>query len=218
MKFLSFFILIINVNIVFANNQDQVWLMLFTRGTIYDKFLGYAEYQPRIKHDQEKMQAIMHRSMVGWQYSETQSFWVGYAYLETYIPREFSETRPFINWFYQSRLTSFKTAQQIRFEQRNFNIYEGSSYRLRYKYRIKQKISEKYKLSFVYQNELFYNTNTLNKRYNQGFEQNRLYIGLNKDLGSGHEAEVAVTRTIRFIENEANDLMNFFVLRYVYLF
>lgn len=202
----------------YANNNDQLWIMLFTRGHITDNILAYGEFQPRIKHDQERKQATMHRAMLGWQVTQRHSLWFGQAYLETFLPRDFSEVRPFINWYHQGKLTGFVADQQIRYEQRNFSFATGQSYRVRYKYRIKQKISQEHKLSFVYQNEIFYNVNTLSRSYRAGFEQNRLYIGLNKDLGFGHQAEVAVTRTLRFIKNEANELMNFFVLRYTYFF
>jgi hypothetical protein len=192
--------------------------MILARGSLNGKLLGYFEYQPRLKYDTSSTQATMHRNAFGWQAYDKHSFWVGHAYLVTRIPSEFSEFRTFLQWFHQSRLTFFKASQQVRVEQRKFSTNPHLSHRLRYKFRILQPIFSKQKTYYVFQNEIFYNVNTISSNNRGGFEQNRLYLGISQDFGSGHNGEIAVTRTLRFIKNDTNALMNFFVLRYAYLF
>lgn len=192
--------------------------MLLSRGAIYKKLLIHLEYQPRLLTTTSQTQAIMHRNAFGWQVADKHSLWIGHAYLATEIPSKFTEYRTFLQWLHMSKLLYFKTSQHIRMEQRKFSRYAHLSHRLRYKFRILQPLYKKYNLYFVFQNEIFYNVNTISENNRGGFEQNRLYIGVNKDLGKGHAIELAITRTLRFIKNETNDLMNFYVTRYSYYF
>ena len=201
----------------FAQQDDQLWLMVFTRGEIKNKYLGYLEFQPRMSTDLAQRQALMLRTAFGYQFFERHSFWFGYANLATEIPRKFGENRTYVQWFKKAPVAGFKTTQQARLEQRKFSQYGTVSHRLRYKYRLLAPLNYEYQIYGVFQNEFFLNLNTIASNNTSGPEQNRLYFGINKDLGQGHAVELAVTRTMRFIRNDTNELRNFFVARYTYI-
>lgn len=203
---------------VFAKNDDQLWVMLLARGALYQKLLGYFEYQPRLKYDSSQTQAIMHRNAFGWQLENDHSLWIGHAYLETRVPRIFSEYRTYLEWRQSSKHALFKSLQQARLEQRNFSDQGTISHRLRYKFKLIRPIIEEHAIYYVFQNEIFYNVNSISQSNRSGFEQNRFYFGVGKEFTSQHHLEVALTRTLRFIKNDTNELMNFFVLKYMFYF
>jgi hypothetical protein len=199
-------------------NPDHNWVTVMANGQLPQGILAHFEYQPRFLTSNFKTQAIMHRNAFGIQVTEKSSVWIGHAYLETRLPNKFSEYRTFLQSSHNLDVFKIAFAHRFRLEQRKFSRYAHISHRTRYKIRFMRILFEAIELNYVVQNEIFYNINTIANNSRGGFEQNRLYFGLNKNLGESHSVEIGATIVTRFIKNETNDQMNLYMTKYNYSF
>lgn len=80
-----------------TRQDEQAWVNLTAMGTVTDKLVYFAEFQPRIGDGVSRLDALLLRGAVGWKLSPTVTLYQGYAHVISPIEggRDVNEERSF---------------------------------------------------------------------------------------------------------------------------
>lgn len=167
--------------------QDfQPWISFISLGGFnttnqnFSKIKYWLEAQERLGDNSSRLSQTILRPGLGYMISKNTSIWLGYAWIYTTLPLS---TNPFVAnliwqqllWEQQWRL--FGVSNRMRLEERFFSNSSTVSYRLRELLSINIPLRNIAKTSFILSDEIFWNLNNFNGLNNQGFNQNRFFIG-----------------------------------------
>lgn len=159
----------------------QTWQMLTMRANVGKRFQLYVEGQSRLKENSSKLDRILLRPALGYQLTPTFSIWQGYAFTPGFNPNA-SEHRLFQQVLWEKSYDKVQLSNRFRFEERFIEQTSDVSLRARNLLRVSRRLGQQKKWSVVVYDECFWNVNNLSVGPKSGFDQNRIFLGLNRRL------------------------------------
>ena len=162
----------------------QAWFNVTAIGALsveQPKMRYWLEGQERVGDDVSRNFQNIVRPGIGYAISEHTSLWLGYAYIYTEQLGSrliVKENRIWQQMLWRTAYNSMALTHRLRLEQRFFQPNTNTAWRLRDMVKVGLPFYSKAKLSLVSSNEIFFHLNNFNGIENQGFDQNRYFIGL----------------------------------------
>ncbi len=214
---LFFYLLVISPSVVLADTETRTsaWFMSLSRFNLSEKVPGFLDIQPRFTlsdipgGDNSALDTLLLRGAIGYQLQENIALYQGYGYIPTYDPNR-DEHRSFQELFIKQPFSDgLALAHRFRLEQRFLKGIDDVAYRFRYFGRLTKKlpfINEN--LSLAINEEVFINLNDADGGPQSGFNQNRLFLGLNYRINSQLALEVGYQNQFINGRRGADDVMN----------
>ena len=215
-------------------NDFRLWAPVFLTVPLSQNFIGYAEVNPRFGDDVSDLNQLILRTAIGYKLNDRWSVWQGYAWNTVYYNADnspnftgehriyqqlsYKETFPFLETFPFIKINS-----RTRLEERWIDHIEGTALRARTMLRVDVPLPMFPDWGFVTFNEIFVNLNGLMGNRGAGapeagFDQNRFFIGFNRqftkqfNMDVGYQMQIINTRTEEMVNNLNNIiLINFFI-------
>lgn len=166
-----------------TSDDNQLWLNTNTSGKISENILAYGEFQPRLMNDWNQLNSILYRMGLGFNFKPDWSLWAGYALVHMNYPNHYLESRPYLQSSYTFNLSQLSIINRSRIESRNFEDHPKTGIRFRHMLRGTYLFEETKQLYLVLWDEIFYNFNTVPGINHEGFDQNRIFLGLGHKFG-----------------------------------
>lgn len=175
-----------------VDDEFQAWSAVAANGPINDgELLFWFDGHARFGDDAGRLSTSIIRPGLGWRYSPDLTLWLGYARVTGHqADPNIEEDRAWQQAIY--RLGDFATGQlsgRTRLEQRFRDEDSDTGVRVRQFLRWAKPIPNS-SLSYVVANELFLNLNDAEWGQSSGFNQNRLFLGLNQKVNETYKVEV----------------------------
>lgn len=173
-------------------NWDVVTLTLpVTPGK---KVLWYGEVQPRIGNLDDRgtsndFSQLILRTALGYQLTRKVSVWQGYAWVPTFEPVNLNEHRIFQQLTINGKLRRLDVSNRTRLEQRWIENTGQTSIRFRHMARGMLPLDRQRKWALVLYDEFFVTLKGVPNGPAAGFDQNRLFVGVNRKLNEVVNAE-----------------------------
>lgn len=189
--------------------------MSLSRVKLSDSVNGFVDIQPRFTlndtngGENNALDTLLLRGALGYQVTPDVGLYQGYAYIPTYDPKRV-EHRLFQELFIKQPLqTKGALAHRFRLEQRFIDNINETAYRLRYFGRYLHPLNQLHpNLSLAINEELFINLNTTNNGPESGFDQNRLFVGVNYQVNKTLAYDFGYQNQIINLPNNNNNVMN----------
>lgn len=188
--------------------------MSFSRIKLTESVNSFVDIQPRYTMNDTKggknnaFDTLLFRGAIGYQISPHIGLYQGYANIQTYDPKNV-EHRSFQELFINQPLQHNSLAHRIRFEQRFIESVDKTAYRLRYLGRYVRALPAWHRnLSLAINEEVFINLNDTENGPKSGFNQNRLFIGLNYRVNNSLAYEFGYQNQIINVPSNNNNVMN----------
>lgn len=216
---------------IFATEQDfRLWTPVFLTVPLSTSFLGYAEVNPRFGDDVSQLDQLILRTAVGYKLDDRWSIWQGYAWNTVYYykgsdqPDFNGEQRIYQQLSYKDKysfLESFpfvKILSRTRLEERWIQHVSDTALRARTMLRVDVPLPMNPSWGFVTFDEIFVDLNGVSGGPQGGFDQNRFFIGFNKEfmkqfnMDLGYQMQITNSHNDELI-NHINHciLLNFFI-------
>lgn len=174
------------VSVVQANstvNQDfRLWSPVYLTFPLSSSFIGYMEVNPRFGDDVSELDQLILRPAVGYKLTDHFSLWQGYAWVGSYQPRFIEENHVFQQLLYRRTLPFVKVLSRTRLEERFIENTDGTAVRARTMLRGDFPLPDAPEWAIVVYDELFVNLNAVGNGPDSGFDQNRLFLGMNRQF------------------------------------
>lgn len=200
----------------------EQWSVVTLDTKLPKRFRLYAEAQPRLGDNLSSMDRLLVRSALGYQVTKSMSVWQGYAWtpqlqrLNVQTGRFFDATddeqRIFQQLLFENQWKKLKVVNRTRLEQRMIDNAGGTSVRGRHMLRLAYPLTKSKKWHGVAYNELFINLNDTKRGPQSGFDQNRLFVGVNRQLGKHVSLEVGYLNNPVNVFNQPTNRMNHIIL------
>lgn len=166
------------------NHDGQFWLPMYNRFTMSDKVRGWFEVNPRFGNDASEIHQLLIRPALGYQIWPNLSIWQGYAWVTNYEPRFSDEHRIYQQLSYRKSFKNVTLSTRTRMEERFIRDARGVAIRARQFIRGTLPLDEEKTWSLVLYDEVFVALNTLGNGPRSGFDQNRLFVGINRKVST----------------------------------
>ena len=163
-------------------HDGQFWFPLYNRFSPSEKVRGWFEVNPRFGNDVSEIHQLLIRPALGYQIMPGVSLWQGYAWITNYEPRFTDEHRLYQQLSYRKKFAGWNLFSRTRTEQRFIRDARGVSLRAREFLRLNVPLGDRKQWSFVFYDELFVSLNSTHNGPRSGFDQNRLFVGLNRKI------------------------------------
>ncbi|HZH02533.1 MAG TPA: DUF2490 domain-containing protein [Myxococcaceae bacterium] len=174
-----------------AEADLQSWSLFIAQGNASPRLRWYAEVQPRVGGDIQRVERLLLRPAVGFQVNSVVSLWLGYAWTPLVSPEFQDEHRPFQQLLMERPLGSAITLiNRTRFEQRAIAGTGGISLRFRHMGRVLVQPLENSPFRIALYNEVFVTLNDVDRGPPSGFDQNRAFAGVNLKTGPVLQVEL----------------------------
>jgi hypothetical protein len=175
-----------------VDDEFQAWSALSTNGPVNNgDLLFWFDGHARFGDDAGRLSTSIIRPGLGWRYSSDLTLWLGYARVTGHQANpNIEEDRIWQQAIY--RLSDFGSGQlsgRTRLEQRFREEDSDKGMRLRQFLRWTKPIQNT-SLSYVIANELFLNLNDADWGQSSGFNQNRMFLGMNHKISETYKVEV----------------------------
>jgi Protein of unknown function (DUF2490) len=198
-----------------TSSRTSAWLMSLSRIQLSDSVNGFVDIQPRFTlndtsgGNNNALDTLLLRAALGYQITPNIGLYQGYAYIPSYDPKNV-EHRSFQELFIKQPLQSKGAlAHRLRFEQRFIDSADETAYRLRYFGRYTHPLKQWHpSLSLAINEEVFINVNDADNGPQSGFNQNRLFVGLNYRVNPTLAYEVGYQNQIINVASNSNNIMN----------
>lgn len=161
-----------------VSQQFQGWTPAYLNLAFNDRVNGWYEVQPRFSED--GVSQLLLRTALGYRFYGRWSAWLGYAWTPSLQPNFRTENRIFQQLLYSDDFWFGHLMSRTRFEQRWIGNTSGVALRARTLLRDQIPISDDEKWRVVAQDEVFVNLNSPKGGPVSGFDQNRLFFGINR--------------------------------------
>ena len=194
-------------------HDGQFWFPLYNRFSLTDKLHGWFEVNPRFGDDMSEIHQLLIRPALGYRFSPNISLWQGYAWVTNYEPRFSDEHRLYQQLSYRRGLTLLNLSTRTRMEERFIRNARGVALRGRQFIRGNIPLDERKLWAFVVYDEVFVGFNTIRGGPRVGFDQNRIFVGVNRKISPqlnvdiGYQNQIINNRGPRFA-----DVMNHILL------
>ncbi len=173
-----------------ADDSDtQQWSLLVVNKKLSERWLGYFEVQPRFGDNASDLERLLIRPAIGYRLSPKLSLWQGYAWTPLFSPFFDGEHRTYQQVLYDTSVGATGVVSRTRFEQRFIEGAGGTSHRVRSMLRLSHPISRDRKWLAIGYDELFWNLNSTDNGPVRGFDQNRLFLGVGRQINSSLRVE-----------------------------
>lgn len=170
--------------------DGQGWIQMITQGPLAGRLNGYLEVQPRLRGgDGLEIEKLLVRPAFFWQATPEWSFWLGYNYAPTFEPYR-DEQQVWQQAMYLRRFSRFSLLNRTRLEQRMLSGAGGVAVRLRHQVRAMVPLPSDPAWALVAFDEAFFHMNTVSSGAVSGFDQNRFFLGISRQLTPQLRAEV----------------------------
>lgn len=179
-------------------NDVQSWWNLtatgnFYKGTTKSHFKYWLEGQQRLgDHNSRSSQRIL-RPGLGYALNETTSLWLGSAWIYTGIPltrAPFSERRIWQQLLWVKKYPDLSLTSRTRLEQRFLEGNPKTAWRIREMIKMVSPFRRKPQFSMVGSEEVFWHHNNFVGQRNQGFDQNRFFMGIGYKINGALTTEI----------------------------
>lgn len=181
---------------LYAAYDVQAWFNVTAIGAFSSeqpKIRYWLEGQERVGDDVSRNFQNIVRPGIGYAVSEHTSLWLGYAYIYTEQLGSgliVKENRIWQQMLWRTAYNSMALTHRLRLEQRFFQPNTNTAWRLRDMVKVGLPFYPKAKISLVTSNEIFFHLNNFNGIANQGFDQNRYFIGLAYGFNPNYTVEM----------------------------
>jgi hypothetical protein len=158
------------------------WMPMSLQIPVYKRLSLYSEIQPRLQRLPERHFTEL-QNRVGLSVDVTDNFSLtgGYFLAAHYNPTLNYENRIWEQATYSFRAGNFRIQNRSRLEQIWRETYEGASWRFRHQIKVMRPIGRT-KWYVVGSEEPFFTLNTIDKGPEQGLVQNRLFVGMGRNI------------------------------------
>jgi Protein of unknown function (DUF2490) len=178
-------------------DEIQQWSIITASGPIApgSKWKVYAEVQPRLGrlNDLTEINRLLVRPAIGYQITPHVSVWQGYAWTPSWNERtnQFrNENRLFQQVLVENKWKQLDWKSRTRLEERFIEDTSGTTaVRFRQMVRGQIPISKDKKWSAVAYDELFIDLNKVPNNNKAGYDQNRVFVGINRKFNQHINAE-----------------------------
>lgn len=183
-------------HMMYAANDVQAWFNITAIGTVgakLPKVRYWLEEQERVGDDVSRTFQNIIRPGIGYALTEHSSLWLGYAYIYTDqlgSRHILKENRIWQQMLWRDTYNSMALTHRLRLEQRFFQPNTNTAWRLRDLLKVGLPFYPNSSLSLVTSNEVFFHLNDFNGLKNQGFDQNRYFIGLGYGINKNYAVEI----------------------------
>lgn len=199
----------------FADKEDfQIWTPVYLTVSHSDKLQGWYEVQPRFGENASEVNQLLLRLALGYKFNKRWSLWQGYAWTPAFVPEYISENRIYQQLLYVRKYKSSDILMsRTRLEWRWIEEVPGTAVRFRTLLRGQFPFDEEKVWSLVAQDEVFVNFNSPTNGPAAGFDQNRLFFGLNRRINEhlhfdgGYQWQTINTKEPGFIDNNNHILL-----------
>lgn len=161
-----------------ATNQFQAWTPAYLNLSFNDRVSGWYEAQPRF--DEFGVSQLLLRTGLGYRFYGRWSGWLGYAWTPSIQPKFRTENRIYQQLLYSDDFDWGRLMSRTRLEQRWIGDTSGVAIRARTLLRGQVPVSDDDRWRVVGQDEVFANLNSVENGPTSGFDQNRLFFGVNR--------------------------------------
>ncbi len=197
-----------------TDNEFQQWNLVTLQlpvskvAPVSEKVKLYLEAQPRLGDELENLDTLLVRPAIGYQVTPHISIWQGYAWIPSFQPQLNQEHRVFQQLLTNHDVKKLNITNRTRMEQRFIEGAGDPAYRLRHMVRLAHPIRGSKKWQLVGYNEVFMNLNSTPSGPKAGFNQNRLYVGVNRKINKHLNGEVGYIWNYINTAQPAADRMN----------
>lgn len=182
------------------------------------RVLWYGEVQPRVGNLQDRgtsgdFTQLILGTAVGWQLSDRVSVWQGYAWVPVFEPINVNEHRIYQQLNVQGKIRRIRLTNRTRLEERWIENNDGkASIRLRHLVRGMVPLDAKQRWFLVLSDEVFVTLKGVSNGPAAGFDQNRLFVGINRKLNQVVNAELGYLNQWINTRDPVSDRMNHAIL------
>lgn len=165
-------------------HDGQQWTMLAVQGPTSSNLRVYVEVQPRFGTDFSRLDKVLLRPALGYAPEGEWSFWAGYAWQPIFTPTFLNEQRLWQQAMHEWRVAEGLTLwNRTRLEERFIQDVPQTAVRLRHQLRGLARLGgESSPWHFVWQEEVFYNVTGTDGGPRGGFDQNRTFVGIHREM------------------------------------
>lgn len=193
----------------------QLWVPVIFNSKISKRVLGSVEVQPRVilsgTNDPNALTTLILRPMLGVQVSKAVSIWQGYGWTPAFNPGFRSENRLFQQLLVENKFRYFTLSNRTRLEERFIQRAGETSFRGRHRLLVKVPLGNG-KWSLLTYDEIFVNLNDTPSGPKSGFDQNRLFVGINRKLNQYLDMEIGYLHNYVNNAGPARDRLNHAIL------
>lgn len=166
-----------------ADETDtQQWTLLTIDTNFSKRWRGYFEIQPRFGDDIGHLERMIVRPAIGYRLNSKVSLWQGYGWVPQFEPVSGNEHRSYQQLLYEDTVGKTGIVSRTRLEERFIDGAGGTALRLRSMIRAVHPISADRHWALVGSDEVFWNLNDTNSGPVSGFDQNRLFVGVSRQV------------------------------------
>jgi hypothetical protein len=179
----GFFIL--GARCAYAQRTDfQSWTLVTAQKTLDSekRWFLYLEAQPRIGDDISRLERLLIRPALGYNYDKSLVFYLGHAWTPTFSDTHYrhdfrNENRIWQQALYKHDWLGLAWQHRFRQEQRFIDDASSVSNRTRYLVRGSYRIAESQDFGITGYNELFVTENSVERGPRAGFDRDRFFLG-----------------------------------------
>jgi hypothetical protein len=169
-----------------------LWAPIYFNAPIRGRWWGYFEANPRTNSNIQKFDQLLIRPALGYRFMRNGYIYHGFCWVSNYnlptaIPA--NEYRIFQQANFNKEIGPFTISNRTRLEERLFDFINGCAIRARHQIRGAYTIP-KTNWYLVGSNELFVNLNSLPVGLKSGFDQNRLYGAIGRNVSKNTSVEI----------------------------
>ncbi len=164
--------------------DTQQWSLFVIQKDLSPRWRAYFEVQPRFGGDISGVERLLVRPALGYRVTPRLSVWQGFAWTPLFTPTFRDEKRSWQQLLYEDHLGRTSFSDRLRLEQRFIEDASGTSLRLRNMIRLQHPISADQRWAVVGYDELFWNLNSVGNGPAEGFDQNRVFLGVSRKLNA----------------------------------
>ena len=198
--------------------DSQLWTLLTANKRFSNGVRLYGEIQPRVGNHFQDVTQLLIRPAVGYQVNPTVSLWMGYGWTPSISPRYVNEHRIFQQVLVENRYTNFDLTNRTRLEERFISGAGETAYRFRHQIRFYKPLDAQKRWGAVLSDELFIHLNTTPNGPQAGFDQNRPYIGIARQINKHTRVEAGYQGTTVNPRNRPNRRLDTLLLTANYNF
>ena len=159
-------------------SDNQGWMNLNAFISAPRDWQFYVEVQPRWIEQRHYLGTTLYRAAVGRTVAPGLSVWLGYGFIEYSHPRDTYEDRPFLQVLHTQAFEKFKLTNRTRWEGRFLENPTPPTSRFRHLVRLQWRAPTALPIAGVVWDEWFWNSNSTKGGPQEGFDQNRAFVGM----------------------------------------